>query len=62
MSEESVKDQARKIIDTLSEDATWEDVFYRLYVREAVGAGNQDANAGRVVDVSQLRAEYGLRS
>jgi len=62
MAEASIKDQARKIIDALPDDATWEDVIYRLYVREARGGGIRDADAGRVVDVSQVRAEYGLPS
>ena len=62
MSATNVKEQARKIIDALPESATWEDVIYRLYVREAIEAGIADADAGRVVDVSQVRAEYGLPS
>ena len=62
MPEASVKQQARKIIEALPEDATWEEVIYRLYVREAVENGIRDADAGRVVEVSQVRAEYGLPS
>jgi len=56
----SVKEQAHKIIDGLPENATWEDVIDRMYVREAIEAGIADADAGRVVDVSEIRAEYGL--
>jgi predicted transcriptional regulator len=58
----NLKEQARKIIDELPESATWEDLIYRLYVREAIEAGIADADAGRVVDVSEVRAEYGLPS
>ena len=60
MSATNVKEQARKNIDALPESATWEDVIYRLYVREAIEAGIADADAGRVADVSEVRAEYGL--
>jgi predicted transcriptional regulator len=62
MSPANVKEQARKIIDELPDSATWEDVIYRLYVREAIEAGIADADAGRVVEVSEVRAEYGLPS
>ncbi|HEY2412735.1 MAG TPA: hypothetical protein VGI40_10860 [Pirellulaceae bacterium] len=62
MPDTNVKEEARKIIEGLPESATWEDVIYRLYVREAIEAGIADANAGRVVDVSEIRAEYGLPS
>jgi predicted transcriptional regulator len=58
----NVKEQACKIIEGLPDTATWEDLIYRLYVREAIGAGISDADAGRVVDVSEVRAEYGLPS
>jgi predicted transcriptional regulator len=56
----NLKEQARKIVEGLPDDATWEDLIYRLYVREAIEAGIRDADAGRVVDVSEVRAEYGL--
>ena len=60
MSAASVKEEARKIIDGLPETATWEDVIYRLYVREAIEAGIADADAGRLTEVADVRAEYGL--
>ena len=56
----NVKAEALKIIDGMPENATWEDVIYRLYVREAIEAGIADAEAGRGVDVSEVRAEFGL--
>jgi predicted transcriptional regulator len=58
----SIKEEARKIIDGMPDTATWEDVIYRLYVREAIDAGIADAEAGRVMDVAEVRAEYGLTS
>ena len=60
MSASRVKEQAHKIVKALPDNATWEDLIYRLYVRESIEAGIRDADAGRVVDVSQVRAEYGL--
>jgi len=58
----NVKEEARKIIDGLPESATWEDLIYRLYVREAIEAGFADTDGGRVVVISEIRAEYGLPS
>jgi len=58
MSASYVKEQARKIVDALPDNATWEDLIYRLYVREAIEAGIQDADAGRVFNVSQVRADF----
>jgi predicted transcriptional regulator len=58
----NVRDQARQIVDSLPENATWEDLMYRLYVREAIEAGIADADAGRVVSSAEVRAEFGLQS
>ncbi len=46
---ESVKPAARELVDRLPEDASWEDLMYQIYVREAIEAGLRDADAGRVV-------------
>jgi len=55
-----LKDAAHRLIDGLPDGATWDDVMYRVYVRQAVDAGLRDANEGRVVDVSEVRRQFGL--
>ncbi len=60
MSVATVKDQARQLVEGLSEDATWEDLIYKIYVREAIEDGLRDADAGRLVDTTTVRAELGL--
>ncbi len=49
------KTSAREAIDSLPENSTWDDVIYRMYVRQKIDAGLADADAGRVVDTAQLR-------
>ena len=56
----SVKEEAKKMINGLPENATWEDIMYAVYVREAVEAGLADSEAGRVTEVHELRRELGL--
>ena len=55
-----LKDVAHRLIDSLPDGATWDDVMYRVYVRQAVDAGLQDAKEGRLVDVSEVRRQFGL--
>jgi len=55
-----IKSQAHRLIDALPDDATWDDVMYRVYVRQCVEAGIEDADAGRVVDVEEVRRKFGL--
>lgn len=57
----SFKEEARRIIEELPDDASWEDLLYRLYVRQAVQAGLEDVQAGRVVPDEEVRRQFGLR-
>jgi predicted transcriptional regulator len=43
-----VKDEAKKLIDQLPDDATWDDVMYALYVRDSIERGIADVEHGRV--------------
>ena len=55
-----VKSAARELVDSLPDDATWDDLMYRVYVRQAMDAGRQDAAEGRLVDVAEVRRRFGL--
>jgi hypothetical protein len=54
----SVKQRAHELIETLPDDATWQDLLYALELRADVEAGLSDARAGRVVEVNELRRSY----
>ena len=56
----NVKADARRLIDELPGDATWEDLMYRIYVRQAIEAGLDDVAAGRALDIKEVRARFGL--
>ena len=56
----NVKQQAHQLVEELPENATWDDLMYEIYVRQAVEAGIRDSDAGRTQDVKQVRARLGL--
>ena len=60
MSAPNVKEEARRLIENLPEDITWDDLMYRIYVRQAIEAGLADSDANRVVDTEDIRKEFGL--
>ena len=35
----TIKAEARRIVDQLPDSASWEDLIYRLYVRQSIEAG-----------------------
>jgi predicted transcriptional regulator len=56
----SLKDEAHRLIDRLPEEATWDDLMYEIYIRQAIEAGLRDSEAGRVTDHESVRKSFGL--
>ena len=61
MATTNIKDEAQKLIEGMSDDATWDDLMHQIYVRQAIEAGLADSQAGRTTCVETLRAEFGLK-
>ena len=56
----NIKEEAHRLVENLGEDATWDDLMYQIYVRQAVDAGLEDSQIGRTIDVKEVRAKLGL--
>jgi len=48
------KTQAREIIEALPDSASWEDMMYEFYVREAIEEGLADVESGRSVPQAEV--------
>ena len=42
----SIKPDARQLVESLPESATWDDLAYEVYVRQAIEIGLAEADAG----------------
>ena len=60
MTVQNVKEEARRLVENLPEDVTWDDLMYRIYVRQAIEVGLADSDADRVFDVEEVRKSFGL--
>ena len=60
METKNLKAAVLELVDDLPSDATWEDVMYRVYAREAIETGRKDAAEGRLVDLAEVRRRFGL--
>jgi hypothetical protein len=56
----TVKEEARRLIDRLPDEATWDDVEYEIYVRRAIESGLADGDADAVESVADVRRSFGL--
>jgi len=56
----NIKQEAQRLVEQLPENATWDDLMYEIYVRQAIEAGLADSAAGRTLDVKEVRTKFGL--
>ena len=58
----NVKDEAKRLLENLPDDLTWDDLMHEIYVRQAIEAGLSDSKAGRTTEVTEVRMRFGLQS
>lgn len=56
----SVKTEAIKLVRGLPESSTWDDLMYRIYVRQKIDAGLSDIRSCRVHSHASIRKEFRL--
>jgi predicted transcriptional regulator len=57
----NIKPDARLLVESLPESATWDDLAYEVYVRQAIEIGLADADAGRTVGHDEAMARIRSR-
>lgn len=57
----NIKPDALKLVEGLPDSASWDDLAYEVYVRQAIEAGLRDVEAGRVVDHTEALARVRAR-
>lgn len=55
-----VKNEARRMVELLPDDATWEDLLYEIYVRQTIEAGLKDCREGRTISTAEVQKRLGL--
>ena len=50
----TAKEELRRMIDTLPDDVTWEDVQYSIYVRERIERGRLEADEGKIASEKEI--------
>lgn len=54
----TAKEEARQLIDSLPDHATWDDLMYELYVRQKIALGIQAADEGRLVPHEEVKKRF----
>ena len=61
MQTEGIKQEAYKMLNQLSDQATWDDLMQQIYVRQAIEAGIKESDAARTLDVKDVRKKFNLK-
>ena len=51
----TIKEEAKKLIDNLPDEVTWDDIMAELYFRQQVEQGIKDVAEGRVYSHDQVK-------
>ena len=54
------KVEARKLIETIPDTASWDDIMYAFYVKQKVEASLDTMEAGDVVSQEEVERRFGL--
>ena len=54
----TAKQLARKLLDKLPDDVSWDQIVYELSVRRSIELGLADADAGRVSEINEVRRQF----
>ena len=52
----TAKEEIRRMLDTLPDDVSWEDIQYSIYVRERIERGLREADEGKVIDQEEIES------
>lgn len=50
----TVREEAEKLIHDLPDDATWDDLMYKIYVRQKIEQGLKDEESGKLVSQEEV--------
>ena len=48
------KEEVRQLLDTLPDDASYEDIQYHIYVRQAIQSGIESADRGELLEQGEI--------
>jgi predicted transcriptional regulator len=61
MTATSVKQEAMRLVESLPDTASWDDLMYEVYVRQKIEEGLKAAEEGRVLSHEEVRKRFSMK-
>ncbi|AXJ00675.1 hypothetical protein CYPRO_1419 [Cyclonatronum proteinivorum] len=58
MEKTDLKKETERLLNDLPENADWDDLMYKIYVRQSIEQGLEDSAAGRLCSHDALKKKY----
>jgi hypothetical protein len=53
-----IREEAKKVIEKLPDEASWDDVMYQMYVRKKIDEGIKAADKGKFVSHDEMKRKF----
>jgi Tfp pilus assembly protein PilO len=60
MEKTELKKEVESLLKDLPEDAEWDDLMYKIYVRQSIEQGLKDSERGRIISHEEIKKKYKL--
>jgi Tfp pilus assembly protein PilO len=60
MEKTELKKEVESLLKDLPEDADWDDLMYKIYVRQSIEQGLKDSERRRIISHEEIRKKYQL--
>ena len=50
-----IREEAKKLVDSLPDEASWDDLMYEIYVRKKIDEGLTAADEGRLISHDEVK-------
>lgn len=60
MEKTDLKSKVERRLSDLPEDASWDDLMYKIYVRQSIEQGLKDSEEGRLFSHEEIKKKYQL--
>lgn len=51
----TIKDEAKKLLDRLPDEASWDDLMYQIYVQKKIDMGLKAAELGKLIPHDEVK-------
>lgn len=53
-----VKEEAKKLLDKLPDEISWDDIMYEMYVRNKIDRGLHAADEGKLISHEEVKKRF----